>query len=145
MIAEDVNVCFPLTYWTTIAEVPPDRGDKTSQTIPPAAPVSVDATHVWCPGNTEYEIFKVGEKKHTLGAFLILNHRTPFKQPCLPLEAIAKQAHDEALSLTWKNTTGNGPRLSRRRCQWICSSWQTTTIGESDSELRIGGCLPPIG
>jgi hypothetical protein len=95
MIAEDLNVCFPLTYWTTIAEVPPDRGDKSSQNTLPAAPVRVDATRVWCPRNTEYEIFKVGEKKHTLGAFLVLNHRTPFKHPCLPLEAIAKQAHNE--------------------------------------------------
>ena len=68
MIAEDLNVCFPMTYWTTIAEVPPDRGDKTSQTTLPASPVRVDATHVWCPRNTEYEIFKVGGKKHTLGA-----------------------------------------------------------------------------
>ena len=32
MIAEDLNVCFPLTYWTTIAELPPDRGDKSSRT-----------------------------------------------------------------------------------------------------------------
>ena len=95
MLAEDLNVCFPLTYWTTVAELPPSRGDKTSATKYPAAPVTVDATHVWYPRNTEYEIFKVGEKAHTLGAFLILNHRSSFTMPCLPLAAIAKQAHDE--------------------------------------------------
>ncbi len=95
MLAEDVNVCFPLTYWTTIAERPPSRGDKTIHAVYPAAPIAVDATHVWYPRNTEYEIFKVGGREHTLGAFLILNHRTPFELPCPPLSAIAKRAHEE--------------------------------------------------
>ena len=95
MLAEDLNVCFPLTYWTTIAERPPTQGDKTLADIPPPAPVVVDATHVWYPRNTEYEIFEVGDRKHTLGAFLILNHRTPFAAPCPPLAAIAAQARAE--------------------------------------------------
>jgi len=95
MLAEDLNVCFPLTYWTTIAERPPNRGDKTIGPKYPAAPIAVDATHVWYPRNTEYEIFKVGGREHTLGAFLILNHREPFDLPCPPLSAIAKRAHDE--------------------------------------------------
>jgi hypothetical protein len=95
MLAEDLNVCFPLTYWTTIAELPPSRGDKTDEISLPATPVKIDATHVWFPRNTEYEIFKVGGKNHTLGAFLILNHRSPFQQTCLPLSRIAEQAHSE--------------------------------------------------
>lgn len=95
MLAEDLNVCFPITYWTTIAELPPERGDKTDQRTYPSAPIVVDATHVWYPRNTEYEIFKVGGKSHTLGAFLILNHRSAFDQRCLPLTAIAKQARAE--------------------------------------------------
>jgi hypothetical protein len=55
----------------------------------------VDATHVWYPRNTEYEIFKVGGKPHTLGAFLILNHRSAFDEQCLPLATIAKRARAE--------------------------------------------------
>jgi hypothetical protein len=95
MLAEDLNVCFPLTYWTTITERPPTRGDKTIADVPPPAPVAVDATHVWYPRNTEYEIFEVGGRKHTLGAFLILNHHTPLAAPCPPLAAIAAQARGE--------------------------------------------------
>jgi hypothetical protein len=93
MLAEDLNVCLPITYWTTNAELPPSGGDKTDKNAYPAAPVAVDATHVWYPRNTEYEIFKVGGKPHTLGAFLILNHRSAFDEHCLPLATIAKRAH----------------------------------------------------
>src|SRR5262245_48972138 len=95
MLAEDLNVCFPITNWTTSAEVPPRRGDKSVTTRLPTRPVAIDATHVWYPRNTEYEIFKVAGKNHTLGAFLILNHRSPFDVPCLPLAAIGKQARNE--------------------------------------------------
>jgi hypothetical protein len=95
MLAEDLNVCFPITNWTTSAEVPPSRGDKSVTTSLPDRLVTVNATHVWYPRNTEYEIFKTGGKNHTLGAFLILNHRRPFDVPCLPLERIAKQARED--------------------------------------------------
>jgi hypothetical protein len=95
MLAEDVNVCFPLTYWTTSAEQSPEHGDKTTKVNLATTPMTIDANHIWYPRNTEYEIFKVGGKEHTLGAFLILNHRTPFNMRCLPLSAIAKRAHDE--------------------------------------------------
>jgi hypothetical protein len=95
MLAEDLNVCFPLTYWTTMAELPPSRGDKSGGAKIPAALVVVDKTHVWYPRNTEYEIFTVGKNKHTLGAFLILNHRRPFDMPMLPLADVAKQAHED--------------------------------------------------
>jgi hypothetical protein len=57
--------------------------------------VAVDATHVWYPRNTEYEIFEVGKRKHTLGAFLILNHRTPFNALCPPFEKVAEQVREQ--------------------------------------------------
>lgn len=95
MLAEDLNVCFPITNWTTSAELPPSRGDKSATGLLPARPVEVDATHVWYPRNTEYEIFKVKGHNHTLGAFLILNHRTPFDMQCLPLAEVAKQVRKE--------------------------------------------------
>src|SRR5262249_38660669 len=95
MLAEDLNVCFPQTYWTTFAERTPVNGDKTTSGQLPKGPVAIDGLHVWYPRNTEYEIFKVGNRELTLGAFLILNHKKPFNLRCLPLTAIAKQAHDE--------------------------------------------------
>ncbi len=92
MLAEDLNVCFPETDWTTLAELPPSRGDKSVTDPRPVESVAVDATHVWSTRNTEYEIFKVAGREHTLGAFLILNHRAPFDMPCPPLRAVGEQA-----------------------------------------------------
>jgi hypothetical protein len=65
----------------------------------PDGAVSVDATHVWQPRNTEYEIFKTGTTDHTLGALLILNHRTRFDQPVFPLDALARKARAEGALL----------------------------------------------
>jgi hypothetical protein len=75
-IAENLNVAFPLTYWVTEAFVPPGRGrkDPTVESAP-AGPVAVDRTHVYWPRNTEYEIFTVDKKPHTLGAVFVLNHK----------------------------------------------------------------------
>ena len=58
-------------------------------------PISIDATHVWHPRNTEYEIFRTGSKNHTLGALLILNHRSRFDQPVFPLQSVADKARAE--------------------------------------------------
>jgi hypothetical protein len=54
---------------------------------------------VWHPRNTEYEIFKTGNTDHTLGALLILNHRTRFDQPVFPLDALARKARAEGALL----------------------------------------------
>ena len=40
-------------------------------------------------------IERVGHVDHTWGALLIVNHRTRFDQPVLPLRAIAEKAHAE--------------------------------------------------
>jgi hypothetical protein len=50
---------------------------------------------VWHPRNTEYEIFRTGNTNHTLGALLILNHRTRFDHPVFPLARIAEKARAE--------------------------------------------------
>lgn len=78
LLAEDLNVAFPLTYWVTKAFVSPAEGDKSSRATVPSALIRVDETHVAWPRNTEWELFTVNGKSHTLGAVLALGHQTPF-------------------------------------------------------------------
>src|SRR5262249_35801832 len=64
-----------------------------------ARPLPVDATHVLYPRNTEYEIFTVGGRRHTLGAFFVLNHRTVFDAGVPPVGPIAERARREGALL----------------------------------------------
>lgn len=80
MLAEDLNVAFPLTYWVTEAFKAPSRGDKSTDGRIPASLVKVDETHVFWPRNTEWEIFSVGPRRHTLGALFALGHREPLER-----------------------------------------------------------------
>lgn len=95
MMAEDVNVVLPMIYWTTEDSVSPAASSRNFRGDFGDRPVAVDATHVWHPRNTEYEIFRSGNRNHTLGAFLILNHRTVFDLPVFPLRDVAARAHRE--------------------------------------------------
>lgn len=95
MLAEDVNVGLPMIDWTTVSTVAPAASDRGFRGQFGGAAVSLDATHVWYPRNTEYEIFRTGQSNHTLGAVLIVNHRTRFEMPVLPLKAVAEKARAE--------------------------------------------------
>lgn len=95
MAAEDLNVSFPLLYWVHNAFVPPSQGDRSTRSDVRGAPVAVDPTHVIYPMNTEYEIFHIKGKPHTLGAFFVINHKTPFEMGGPPLSPILKQARRE--------------------------------------------------
>jgi len=44
------------------------------------------------PINTEYEIFRVGDQRHTLGAVFVLNHQRPFTIGVLPVRPVATEA-----------------------------------------------------
>jgi hypothetical protein len=99
MLAEDLNVAFPLSYWVTKAFAPPTQGDKNTDAGAGAELVSVDPTHVFWPRNTEYEIFTVSNRSHTLGAVFALGHKTPFTQGGPPVGGIARQAHGEGALL----------------------------------------------
>jgi hypothetical protein len=94
-LAEDLNVSFPLLYWVTQAFRPPGSGDKSTRRKIQPEPIFVDDTHVIYPLNTEYEIFSVGAKRHTLGAFFILNHKTVFEEGVPPVAPIAQIADRE--------------------------------------------------
>ncbi len=57
--------------------------------------IEVDPTHVIYPVNTEYEIFSVGDKRHTLGAVFVLNHREPLAMGAPPVAPIARAAREQ--------------------------------------------------
>jgi hypothetical protein len=95
LLAEDLNVALPLTYWVTKAYTAPGQaGPKPAAQVRPE-PVAVDRTHVIYPVNTEYEIFQVGEKSHTLGAVFVLGHKAALMEGVPPVGRIAAQARRE--------------------------------------------------
>lgn len=95
MLAEDVNVVHPMTDWTTASAIPPSASPQSLKLERPPAPVAVDATHVWYPRNTEYEIFRTGDRPHTLGAVVLIGHRDRFDVPVFPLREVARRARAE--------------------------------------------------
>ncbi|HUR59397.1 MAG TPA: CehA/McbA family metallohydrolase [Opitutaceae bacterium] len=95
MLAEDVNVVLPMLDWTADAAVKPTASDRSVGPELTGKVVHVDATHAWYPRNTEYEIFRTANRSHTLGAFLILNHRSRFDRAVFPLADVVRQARDE--------------------------------------------------
>lgn len=99
LLAEDLNVALPLTYWVTRAFQPPSRGDKNSDADQADALIRVDDTHVIYPRNTEYEIFTVNGKRHTLGAVFLLNHQSIFELGAPPVAEIARRGRREGALL----------------------------------------------
>ncbi len=99
LLAEDLNVAFPLTYWVTEAFTPPTQGARNIDAVPRAELISVDATHVIWPRNTEWELFTVGSRRHHLGAVFALNHKSAFTLGAPPVTPIAEQARREAALL----------------------------------------------
>jgi len=95
MLAEDLNVTFPLSYWVTEAFASPKTAGKGPFRGADPKPVAVDPTHVIYPLNTEYEIFTVGKERHTLGAFFALNHRTVLDAGVPPVKPVAERVHAE--------------------------------------------------
>lgn len=99
MLAEDLNVALPLSYWVRDAYTPPAQaerpasardGDKSVGVT--AQLTQVDATHVFWPVNTEYELFTVNGQRHTLGAVFVLNHKEPLRPAAPPVGPVAAEA-----------------------------------------------------
>jgi hypothetical protein len=111
MPAEMLNVAFPVTFWTTSADAAPDlapsklrgqgpsphgpREDVGYDPIRLGKPSGREDRYVIFPRNTEYEIFSVRGKPHTLGAIFLLNHRTVFEETAPPIGRIVKKARAE--------------------------------------------------
>jgi hypothetical protein len=95
VIAEDLNVAFPMTYWVRDSkEIPAATGPAME-----AKPIAVDATHLIYPINTEYEIFSVDGKRHTQGAVFVLNHKSPLNLPAPPALPVAEEARRQGAIL----------------------------------------------
>lgn len=86
--AEDLNVALPLTSWVTFANKPPASGDKNIQDAQLSSLIEIDKLHVIWPRNTEYEIFTVGDKRHTLGALFVLGHQDSLLQSVPPWKRV---------------------------------------------------------
>lgn len=98
LLAEDLNVALPLTYWVTDSDALPANGKGNSEVVSSEL-IKVDDTHVIHPINTEYEIFRVGERRHTLGAVFVLNHKTPLPVGVPPVGPVAKLAREQGALL----------------------------------------------
>lgn len=109
MQAEELNVAFPVTFWTTTSDRIPDLEPSPLRSQGPSPfgpredrgyePIWITDQNVILPRNTEYEIFSLGSRPHVLGAFIILNHRTPFTQTVPPVGPVVQQARAEGALL----------------------------------------------
>ena len=99
VLAEDINVATPLSHWVTAADTDPTTGNRVTAPAPQPEWIAVDRTHGIYPLNTEYEIFTVGGKSHTLGAVLICGQRTRLDKGIPPVKRIAEQAHADGAFL----------------------------------------------
>ena len=109
MLAEDLNVAFPITYWVHRAGDLPARDNLVGGRPPAPEAIRVDDTHLIWPINTEYEIFQVGGRQHTLGAVLIVGHRTPLELAVPPVAAIAPAAAAQARPEADSRRKGGAP------------------------------------
>ncbi len=98
VLAEDLNVALPLTYWVTRSGTAPLSENKAGM-APDGHLIEVDSTHVIYPVNTEYEIFTVDSKQHTLGAVFVLNHQEPLPLGVPPVRPVAEEARRQGALL----------------------------------------------
>jgi hypothetical protein len=99
MLAEDVNIGFPMTQWVTVDNTSPLKSNRVPAPVPRGEVSQIDPTHLIYPLNTEYEIFTTAGKPHTLGAILILGHKTPFDEGVPPVASIVAKARREGALL----------------------------------------------
>jgi hypothetical protein len=101
MLADDVNVALPMVYWTTRDDLAAAVGDRTHRddALRPAELIRVDDTHVIWPKNTEWEIFSVDRKPHTLGALFSINHKSAYPVGIPPVRNVLEQTDREGAIL----------------------------------------------
>jgi hypothetical protein len=105
MLAEDLHVALPLTYWVTSAYEPAVRGARAGELKPELIQVAKDR-FLW-PVNTEYELFNTHGKPHTQGAVFVLNQRAALDLATPPVTPVAKAAHESGALLDLDKHTWN--------------------------------------
>ncbi|MCS1410697.1 MAG: hypothetical protein M2R45_03892 [Verrucomicrobia subdivision 3 bacterium] len=118
MLAENINISFPGTFWAASAYEAPHTRPSTLHHPPssfgPRAKKGTelivdDDQHIIVSRNTEYEIFSIGAKRHTLGAVSILNHKTTFEEGHATRQADRrKKRMPKAYYRISTNTVGRG-------------------------------------
>ncbi len=114
--AEDLNVGFPMVHWVKQAGVAPSS--VYPKQLEPVKPIYVDPTHVFWPLNTEYEIFSVGEKRHTLGAIMVINQKAPMTTAAPPVGPVAAEARKQGALL----------ELDKHNWEWSMAVASTTDV-----------------
>jgi hypothetical protein len=96
MSADDVNVTLPLTSWVQSSQLSPAAvlaaNPAEAPEVKKPQPWVIDPHHVVWPINTEYEIFEVGQQRHTLGALFVLGHPQVFERQAPPWEPVIEEA-----------------------------------------------------
>lgn len=95
LLAEDLNLAFPLTYWVTAAHESPTKAAKSVKSPPGNEPIEVAPGHLIYPLNTEYELFTYGGKRHTLGAVFVIGHQEPLELSAPLTAPIAAEAREQ--------------------------------------------------
>ena len=91
MLAEDLHVTLPLTYWVREAYEPATHGKLAGDVK--AELIQVAPNRVIWPINTEYELFTLRGQPHTQGAVFVINQRRGLELATPPVLPVARQAH----------------------------------------------------
>jgi hypothetical protein len=105
MLAEDLHVALPLTYWVRNANEPAIRGKLAGDVKPEL--IAVGKNRFLWPVNTEYELFNTRGKPHTQGAVFVINQRGSLDLAAPPVLPVAKAAHASGALLDLDKHTWN--------------------------------------
>ena len=105
MLAEDLHVAMPLTYWVQNAYDPAEKGKRAGDLKPELIKVAKNR-FLW-PINTEYELFNTRGKPHTQGAVFVINQSKGLELATPPVAPVAQVAHDSGALLDLDKHTWN--------------------------------------
>lgn len=105
MLAEDLHVTLPLTYWVREAYQPATAGKLAGDVKPELIQVAPNRV-IW-PINTEYELFTLRGKPHTQGAVFVINQRHGMERATPPVLPVARDAHGSGALLDLDKHTWN--------------------------------------
>ncbi|MFP6762979.1 MAG: CehA/McbA family metallohydrolase [Planctomycetaceae bacterium] len=97
--AEDLNLAFPMTGWVRNAYDSPAGTYADGNQAIATEVIRIDDTHLIYPLNTEWEIFTVDRKRHTLGAIFAIGHKKPFTLGAPPVKPLAEEARRQGALL----------------------------------------------